>query len=352
MKRRSRTGRFSRERPHAAGSVRSISRAPLRADHSESSRLIGPARRRWLARQYRCVHEIDRHDPGNSRRQKLYRRQLHETGRGRSGLESHVDEIELSAAHADAIEVASALPIRSRTRGTVVAITYLKRKFKGSNYEFIHSDYLTASKKLKDEDRKYDLILADLGVSSPHLNEARRGFSFISKAKLDMRMDQAQLLTADYVINKFNQQQLTKIIREYGQEPKAGKIARLIIDNRPIRDTEQLAQIVKQAWPGYSKIHPATRTFQAIRILVNDELNQLDASLPIWNKLLNPGGRLVVISFHSLEDRIIKQYFKVHASTNYDASLSLLTKDPVVASANEIVSNPRARSAKLRAAAK
>lgn len=232
------------------------------------------------------------------------------------------------------------------------SITFLEKKFRGKDYEIIHSDFLAASIDLQRSNRKYDLILADLGVSSPHLNEASRGFSFISSSKLDMRMDQTQKLTADYVVNHYNQRKLAKLIREYGDEPKAQKIAGFIVDNRPIRDTEQLAQIIKKAWPGYSKIHPATRTFQAIRIEVNDELGQLEASLPIWGSILNPGGRLVIISFHSLEDRLIKQYFKKNASSNYDSTMNLLTKSPIVASKAELVINPRARSAKLRAVAK
>ena len=232
------------------------------------------------------------------------------------------------------------------------SITFLEKKFRDKAYEIIHSDFLAVSIDLQKSNRKYDLILADLGVSSPHLNEASRGFSFISISKLDMRMDQTQKLTADYVVNHYNQRKLAKLIREYGDEPKAQKIARFIVDNRPIRDTEQLAQIIKKARPGYSKIHPATRTFQAIRIEVNDELRQLEASLPIWGGMLNPGGRLVIISFHSLEDRLIKQYFKKNASSNYDSIMNLLTKSPIVASNAELVINPRARSAKLRAVAK
>ncbi len=232
------------------------------------------------------------------------------------------------------------------------AIAYLEQKFGGKNYEIIHSDFLAASINLQKSEKKYDLILADLGVSSPHLNEASRGFSFMSNSKLDMRMDQSQNLTADYVVNHFDQRKLAKIIRDFGQDPKAQRIARYIVDNRPIRDTEQLAQIIKKAWPGYSKSHPATKTFQAIRILVNDELGQLEASLPIWANILKPGGRLVIISFHSLEDALIKNFFKKNASTNYDSSMNLLTKNPVVASDNELVFNPRARSAKLRAVAK
>ncbi|HEY5268448.1 MAG TPA: 16S rRNA (cytosine(1402)-N(4))-methyltransferase RsmH [Candidatus Saccharimonadales bacterium] len=231
------------------------------------------------------------------------------------------------------------------------AITYLEDRFRDSDYEILHSDFLGASINLYKANRKYDLILADLGVSSPHLNEASRGFSFLSDSKLDMRMDQTQELTADYVANKYTQQKLAKIIREYGQEPKAQKIARLIVDNRPIKSTVQLAQIIKKAWPGYSKIHPATRTFQAIRILVNDELGQLETSLPMWGNMLNPKGRLAIISFHSLEDRVVKQYFKKNTSTNYDSTLDLLTKNPVTAKSTELVINPRARSAKLRAVA-
>lgn len=232
------------------------------------------------------------------------------------------------------------------------AIDYLEKKFSEKNCEIIHSDFLSASISLSEQNRKYDLILADLGVSSPHLNEASRGFSFISNSKLDMRMDQSQELTAYHVVNYFDQRKLAKVIRDFGQDPKAQRIARYIVDNRPIKDTEQLAQIIKKAWPGYSKVHPATRTFQAIRIIVNDELKQVEASLPIWEKMLNPGGRLVVISFHSLEDSLIKKFFKISASSNYDSTMTLLTKSPVLASQAELVINPRARSAKLRAAAK
>jgi 16S rRNA (cytosine1402-N4)-methyltransferase len=232
------------------------------------------------------------------------------------------------------------------------SITYLEKKFGINNYEIIHSDFLKGSIDLLKANRKYDLILADLGVSSPHLNEASRGFSFVSDGKLDMRMDQSQELTPHYIVNHYDQLKLAKLIKDFGQEPKAQRISRLIVENRPINSTVQLAQIIKKAWPGYSKIHPATRTFQAIRILVNDELGQLEASLPIWGNLLSPGGRLVIISFHSLEDRLIKQYFKKIASSNYDATMSLLTKTPITASSTELALNPRARSAKLRAVAK
>jgi 16S rRNA (cytosine1402-N4)-methyltransferase len=271
--------------------------------------------------------------------------------RPKSG-ETYLDLTAGYGGHAERVAQLTKSSIVTLVDRDLEAISHLKRKFSGKNYEIIHSDYLSASLDLVKQGRKYDLILADLGVSSPHLNEARRGFSFQSDSQLDMRMDQTQKLTAEFVVNHYNQQKLADIIRDYGQDPKANKIARLIIENRPIVSTHQLAQIIKKAWPGYSKVNPATKTFQAIRIVVNDELRQLEESLPLLNQLLNPGGRLVVISFHSLEDRIIKQYLKKNANDNYDSTLKLLTKSPVVANASEIVTNPRARSAKLRAAAK
>ncbi|HUC95993.1 MAG TPA: 16S rRNA (cytosine(1402)-N(4))-methyltransferase RsmH [Candidatus Saccharimonadia bacterium] len=232
------------------------------------------------------------------------------------------------------------------------AISYLKEKFSGKNYEIMHSDFLSASKMLLKENRKYDLIFADLGVSSLHLNEASRGFSFQSSGPLDMRMDLSQSLKADQIINNYKLSDLDRVIRDYGEEAKHRKVANLIVNNRPISTTTELAQIIRQAWPGYSRVHPATKTFQAIRILVNDELNQLKEALPIWVDLLNSDGRLAVISFHSLEDRIIKQYFSENAGNNYDSRLKLLTPKPITPNHEELVKNPRSRSAKLRVVAK
>lgn len=232
------------------------------------------------------------------------------------------------------------------------AIKYLQSEFAEQGIEIIKKNYLAASEELLKTGKKFNLILADLGVSSPHLNEASRGFSFKFDGPLDMRMDQEQSLMASEVVNDYSESQLAQIIEEYGEDPKARKIARLIKANRPIQGTEQLASIIKKAWPGYSKVHPATRTFQAIRIVVNDELGQLKQSLPVWVELLEPGGRIVVISFHSLEDRIIKHFFGDLAGERYDAVLKLLNKRPVEADRQEVVSNPRARSAKLRAAVK
>jgi 16S rRNA (cytosine1402-N4)-methyltransferase len=233
-----------------------------------------------------------------------------------------------------------------------MAIDQLAEKFQGSGIRIIHKDFLNAAKELLQEKRTFDIVLADLGVSSPHLNTASRGFSFRYDAPLDMRMDQRQELTADYVVNTYKQKELEAILREYGEEPKARQIASLLVENRPIYTTTKLAEIVAQAWPGYSRVHPATRTFQALRIVVNDELRLVKETLPIMVKLLAPGGRLAIITFHSLEDRIVKRYFSGVAGDRYDTDIRLLTKKPIIPSQNELVLNPRSRSAKLRAVAK
>jgi len=232
------------------------------------------------------------------------------------------------------------------------AIEFLKNKFKDKEVELINQDFYSASEDLLDSGQKFDLILADLGVSSPHLNEPERGFSIENEGPLDMRMDQTQTLDAKKVVNSYSEKQLAKILKEYGEEPKYVKIANLIVKNRPIRTTTQLANIVSRAWPGHSRSHPATRTFQAIRIVVNDELGLIRKAIPIWLDLLNPGGRIVIISFHSLEDRIVKRALKEISGNRLDSTFTELTKKPVTATKDELVFNPRARSAKLRAAAK
>ena len=231
------------------------------------------------------------------------------------------------------------------------AIDYLKTLFTQSE-TIIQNDFYNAALDIQKSGKQFDIILADLGVSSPHLNIASRGFSIRFDGPLDMRMDQSQELSADIVINTYSEQDLTEMIRLYGEDPKASKIARLIVDNRPIHTTSELANVVAQAWPGHSKVHPATRTFQAIRIEVNHELELLQNALPIWLDLLAPGGRIAIISFHSLEDRCVKRFLNEHSGNRYDAILELLTKQPVVGDGNEIAFNPRARSAKLRAAVK
>lgn len=231
------------------------------------------------------------------------------------------------------------------------AIDHLRATFTDGT-TIIRKDFVSASEQLMQVGEQFDMILADLGVSSPHLDNASRGFSIRLDGPLDMRMDQTQSLSAYEIVNNYSEGDLKEIIQRFGEEPRAGKIARLITENRPIVKTQELAEVVAQAWPGYSKIHPATRTFQAIRIAVNSELEQVRRALPIWVNLLTPGGRIVVISFHSLEDRIVKQFLTEHTGDRYDATLRLLTKQPVTGSDKEIVFNPRARSAKLRAAVK
>lgn len=232
------------------------------------------------------------------------------------------------------------------------AIDQLSSLFAGRGVQIVHNDFLSASRDLSLQKRTFDVILADLGVSSPHLNIASRGFSIRFDGPLDMRMDQRQDLTAETIVNTYSEQELARILRVYGEEPKASYIAKLLVLHRPVKTTQQLASIIAQAWPGYSRVHPATRSFQALRIAVNDELRLVQTALPLLIDLLAPGGRLAVITFHSLEDRIVKQFFADIAGDRYDTEFRALTKRPITAEAHELVSNPRSRSAKLRAVAK
>lgn len=233
-----------------------------------------------------------------------------------------------------------------------MAVDVLAQAFAGTQIEILHKDFYTATKVLAESTRKFDLILADLGISSPHIDNASRGFAIMQDGPLDMRMDQAQSLTAADIVNTYSQADIADILSRYGEEPRAKRVAELIVHNRPFTSTTELANVVAKAYPGYSRMHPATRTFQGLRIAVNDELELLKQSLPMWFDLLAPGGRLGVISFHSLEDRIVKDTFKEAAGDRYDTDLRLLTKRPITASHDELVFNPRARSAKLRAVAK
>jgi len=231
------------------------------------------------------------------------------------------------------------------------AITALAR-FERQGATLVHRDFLSASQALTATGEQFDLILADLGISSPHIDNASRGFAFAVDGPLDMRMDQQQSLTAETMVNTYSPEDLVRILREYGEEPRAATIVAAIVNARPIHTTGTLADIIRSVMPKGSKTHPATRSFQALRIAVNDELELLHASLPLWFELLAPGGRIGVISFHSLEDRLVKRAFQEVAGDRYDADLKLLTKKPVAADRNEVVFNPRARSAKLRAAVK
>lgn len=230
------------------------------------------------------------------------------------------------------------------------AIAQLKKKFK--NIDILQTDFLKASQGLTEQGKKFDLILADLGVSSLHFEDASRGFSFARPGPLDMRMDNSQQLTAGEIINSWDEQRIADLLISYGEEKKARAIAAAIIKNRPLDSTDQLAAVVTRTFRFRSRMHPATRTFQALRIAVNDELEQISRSLPLMLELLSPGGRVAVISFHSLEDRLVKRAFAEAAAQGYESQIRLLTKKPVIAKDDEIVLNPRARSAKLRAVAK
>jgi len=199
-----------------------------------------------------------------------------------------------------------------------------------------------------------DGLLADIGVSSLQLDNAARGFSFQADGPLDMRMDPRSERTAEQVVNHLDERELADVIYEFGEERRSRRIARAIVRSRPIRSTAHLADVISAAARPMNseqrRIHPATRTFQALRIFVNRELDDLRALLEAAPRVLKPGGRVVVISFHSLEDRIVKDAFR-EAQIKYKY-FRVLTKKPVTASEEEHDRNPRARSAKLRAAEK
>jgi 16S rRNA (cytosine1402-N4)-methyltransferase len=195
-----------------------------------------------------------------------------------------------------------------------------------------------------------DGILADIGVSSLQLDDAARGFSFQADGPLDMRMDPRSERTAEQVVNHLDERQLADVIYEFGEERRSRRIARAIVRSRPIRSTAHLADVISAAARSMKpeRIHPATRTFQALRIFVNHELDDLKALLEAAPRILKPGGRVVVIDFHSLEDRIVKDAFREGAIK--EKHFRVLTKKPVTATELESDRNPRARSAKLRAA--
>ena len=210
-----------------------------------------------------------------------------------------------------------------------------------------HEAFSSAARLL--EPASVDGMLADFGVSSLQLEDAHRGFSFMADGPLEMRMDTRSGPTAAQVVNEASERELADLIYEYGEERRSRRIARAIVRGRPVTTTGQLARIVAQAAPAMKqdRIHPATRTFQALRIYVNRELDEIKSLMDSAPKLLKPSGRLVVISFHSLEDRIAKDSFREGQSKGI---WEILTKKPVTASEEEIDRNSRSRSAKLRAA--
>lgn len=218
----------------------------------------------------------------------------------------------------------------------------------------LHADFAGAAKALVSEGRQFDIILVDLGVSSPQLDQSERGFSFTKNGPLDMRMDIRQEVTAATLVNTLSADELASIITRYGEEPigAARRIAQAIVSTRPFYETEPLAELIKRTTRGpWKRIHPATRTFQALRIAVNQELRQIEDMLPLLPRLLRPGGRVGIISFHSLEDRLVKRYFNEQKNAGYEAELDILTKKPLAGDIYD-VHNPRSRSAKLRAAVK
>jgi 16S rRNA (cytosine1402-N4)-methyltransferase len=194
--------------------------------------------------------------------------------------------------------------------------------------QLMHTDFLSAAKKLVEENKQFDLLLVDLGVSSPQLDQSDRGFSFKNSGPLDMRMDRRQETSAETLVNEASVSELTRIIHEYGDEPfrQAQAIANAIVSARPLQETAELAEVVARTIRGkWGKTHPATRTFQALRIAVNDELQQVEQLLPLIPRLLAPKGRVAIISFHSLEDRLVKRYFKDQRDAGFEAELTELT---------------------------
>ncbi len=229
-----------------------------------------------------------------------------------------------------------------------------KEKIKNSKFsefaEIIHTNYYDF---LKNTDLKFDCMLADLGVSSHHFDSPERGFSFRFDAELDMRMNTTKGETAKDILNNYSEEDLADIFYIYGEERLSRKIAAKIIEfrkNKTLTRTKELEEICFVSYPKHlrhGKTHPATRVFQALRIYVNKELEVLENSIPLMINCLKPGGRLGLISFHSLEDRIVKHKFK-EAYKNDQDNLKILTKRPIIAAEEEVRLNPRSRSAKLR----
>ncbi|MDO5343861.1 MAG: 16S rRNA (cytosine(1402)-N(4))-methyltransferase RsmH [Candidatus Saccharibacteria bacterium] len=217
----------------------------------------------------------------------------------------------------------------------------------------MHQDFASAAQDLVKQGRTFDVILADLGVSSPQLDRAERGFSFRFDGPLDMRMDGRTGRTAADIVNSSSKDELMRLITLYGEETRgrAQRIATAIMQARPLTRTAELAELIERTLGrGGLRQHPATRTFQALRIEVNQELRQVETLLPLLPRLLKRGGRVGIISFHSLEDRLVKTYFKEQAAAGYEAELMVPDKKPL--SGMTDVHNPRSRSAQFRYAVK
>ena len=246
----------------------------------------------------------------------------------------------------------------------------LKASRQGVDFRFLRGDFAVVLAQLAANDVTADAILLDLGVSSMQIDRPERGFSYSTDAPLDMRMDPSAELSAATIVNTWDERELATCFRRYGEERFAGPIARAIVRRRAERDfsrTGDLVDVIRMAIPTPARFgegHPAKRVFQALRIAVNDEVGQLEAALPAAIVMLRPGGRLAVISFHSLEDRIVKQTFAAEAkgctcppdfpvcACGKEPGLRLLTRKPVRPSARELHDNPRSASARLRVAVK
>lgn len=246
----------------------------------------------------------------------------------------------------------------------VTAIEHAKDKFRDcDNVTIIHSNFVDLKEELlKRGVSKVDGIIFDLGVSSPQIDDASRGFSFMKDAELDMRMDTTALLDAKKVVNEYDLAQLVDIFFKYGEERYSKDIAKAIVRNRPINRTLELVQAIKSAVPAkyFMTHHPERQIFQAIRIEVNDELRILEKVLPDAIDMLNKGGRISVITFHSLEDRIVKHVFNKYAKVDdlvkglpeipeeFKPKITLINKKPILPKEEEMIKNSRSKSAKLR----
>ena len=231
------------------------------------------------------------------------------------------------------------------------AVAYAEKRLErfGEMLSCIRENYSNLSGVLEERGiRSVDGILLDLGLSSAQLADESRGFSFMKDAPLDMRMDRGLAVGAGHLVNRLPRRELAEIFKKFGEEPRAEKIAgKLVMERKksPVETTGRLAEIISKAYGGRGRIHPATRVFQALRIAVNRELEALEKLLDSAVSMLSPGGRLCVISYHSLEDRIVKYRFR---SLNELEHVNVLTKKPVVPSREEVLRNRRSRSAKLR----
>ncbi len=249
------------------------------------------------------------------------------------------------------------------------ALKIARDVLRGENVTFAQSNFSSIEKVARENGfEQVDAIIADLGVSSMQFDNLKRGFSFKGEDPLDMRMNQSSDLNAKEIVNTYSQEELEEIIRKYGEEKSARRISKAIVEAREIcaiDKTSQLAEVVRGVLPkGRTKIDPATKTFQAIRIAVNNELYALESALPQMVSLLKPSGRIAIISFHSLEDRIVKNFFKEGekkcvcppespvCKCDKKMTLRIIAKKPIIPSEKELVRNNRARSAKLRVAEK